>query len=93
MGVMSSKSKMISSSNRNYKGRMGSPEARIFWPARPRSSPVRLKDVLPIRVSIYSAIIVSSSTTRARADRATRRDLVGDATDSAGRCTVRSAAA
>ena len=30
MGVMSGKSKMISSSNRNYKGRMGSPEARIF---------------------------------------------------------------
>ena len=30
MGVMSSKSKMISTSNRNYKGRMGSPEARIF---------------------------------------------------------------
>jgi 3-isopropylmalate/(R)-2-methylmalate dehydratase large subunit len=30
MGVMSSKSKMISSSNRNYKGRMGSPDARIF---------------------------------------------------------------
>ena len=30
MGVMSSQSKMISSSNRNYKGRMGSPDARIF---------------------------------------------------------------
>ena len=30
MGVMARKSKMISSSNRNYKGRMGSPEARIF---------------------------------------------------------------
>lgn len=30
MGVMSGQSKMISSSNRNYKGRMGSPEARIF---------------------------------------------------------------
>jgi 3-isopropylmalate/(R)-2-methylmalate dehydratase large subunit len=30
MGVMSSKSKMISTSNRNYKGRMGSPDARIF---------------------------------------------------------------
>jgi 3-isopropylmalate/(R)-2-methylmalate dehydratase large subunit len=30
MGVMSSTSKMISSSNRNYKGRMGSPDARIF---------------------------------------------------------------
>lgn len=30
MGVMSGKSKMISSSNRNYKGRMGSPDARIF---------------------------------------------------------------
>ncbi|GIX49231.1 MAG: 3-isopropylmalate dehydratase large subunit [Candidatus Tectimicrobiota bacterium] len=30
MGVLSSKSKMISTSNRNYKGRMGSPEARIF---------------------------------------------------------------
>ncbi len=30
MGVMSSKSRMISTSNRNYKGRMGSPEARIF---------------------------------------------------------------
>ena len=30
MGVMSGKAKMISSSNRNYKGRMGSPDARIF---------------------------------------------------------------
>jgi 3-isopropylmalate/(R)-2-methylmalate dehydratase large subunit len=30
MGVMAGKAKMISSSNRNYKGRMGSPEARIF---------------------------------------------------------------
>ncbi len=30
MGVMSGKSKMISTSNRNYKGRMGSPDARIF---------------------------------------------------------------
>jgi 3-isopropylmalate/(R)-2-methylmalate dehydratase large subunit len=30
MGVMSKKAKMISSSNRNYKGRMGSPDARIF---------------------------------------------------------------
>jgi 3-isopropylmalate/(R)-2-methylmalate dehydratase large subunit len=30
MGVMSSRSKMISTSNRNYKGRMGSPDARIF---------------------------------------------------------------
>src|SRR5712692_6336525 len=30
MGVMSGQSKMISSSNRNYKGRMGSPGARIF---------------------------------------------------------------
>ena len=30
MGVMSGKSKMISSSNRNYKGRMGSPGAQIF---------------------------------------------------------------
>ncbi|MBM3222870.1 MAG: homoaconitate hydratase family protein [Candidatus Tectomicrobia bacterium] len=30
MGVMSRKAKMISSSNRNYKGRMGSPDARIF---------------------------------------------------------------
>ncbi len=30
MGVMGKKSKMISSSNRNYKGRMGSPDARIF---------------------------------------------------------------
>lgn len=30
MGVMSRQSKMISSSNRNYKGRMGSPDARIF---------------------------------------------------------------
>jgi 3-isopropylmalate/(R)-2-methylmalate dehydratase large subunit len=30
MGVMSRTSKMISSSNRNYKGRMGSPDARIF---------------------------------------------------------------
>jgi 3-isopropylmalate/(R)-2-methylmalate dehydratase large subunit len=30
MGVMSGQSKMISSSNRNYKGRMGSPDARIF---------------------------------------------------------------
>lgn len=30
MGVMQRKAKMISSSNRNYKGRMGSPEARIF---------------------------------------------------------------
>lgn len=30
MGVLSGRSKMISSSNRNYQGRMGSPEARIF---------------------------------------------------------------
>ena len=30
MGVMSGKSKMISTSNRNYKGRMGSPDTRIF---------------------------------------------------------------
>jgi 3-isopropylmalate/(R)-2-methylmalate dehydratase large subunit len=30
MGVMSGKGKMISSSNRNYQGRMGSPDARIF---------------------------------------------------------------
>jgi 3-isopropylmalate/(R)-2-methylmalate dehydratase large subunit len=30
MGVLAGKSKMISSSNRNYKGRMGSPDARIF---------------------------------------------------------------
>ena len=30
MGVMSGTSKMISSSNRNYKGRMGSPNAQIF---------------------------------------------------------------
>jgi len=30
MGVMSGKSKMISTSNRNYRGRMGSPDARIF---------------------------------------------------------------
>ncbi|MFO1352046.1 MAG: aconitase/3-isopropylmalate dehydratase large subunit family protein [Gammaproteobacteria bacterium] len=30
MGVLSGKSKMVSSSNRNYKGRMGSPGAQIF---------------------------------------------------------------
>lgn len=30
MGVLAGKSKMISSSNRNYRGRMGSPNARIF---------------------------------------------------------------
>jgi 3-isopropylmalate/(R)-2-methylmalate dehydratase large subunit len=30
MGVLSGQSKMLSSSNRNYKGRMGSPNARIF---------------------------------------------------------------
>ncbi len=30
MGVLSGQSKMISSSNRNYQGRMGSPDARIF---------------------------------------------------------------
>jgi 3-isopropylmalate/(R)-2-methylmalate dehydratase large subunit len=30
MGVLSGKSKMISSSNRNYQGRMGSPGAKIF---------------------------------------------------------------
>jgi 3-isopropylmalate/(R)-2-methylmalate dehydratase large subunit len=30
MGVLAGKSKMISTSNRNYKGRMGSPDARIF---------------------------------------------------------------
>lgn len=30
MGVMSGAGKMISSSNRNYSGRMGSPDARIF---------------------------------------------------------------
>jgi 3-isopropylmalate/(R)-2-methylmalate dehydratase large subunit len=30
MGVLSGKSKMISSSNRNYQGRMGSPHARVF---------------------------------------------------------------
>ena len=30
MGVISSKGRMISSSNRNYRGRMGSPEGRIF---------------------------------------------------------------
>ncbi len=30
MGVISHKSRMISSSNRNYQGRMGSPDARIF---------------------------------------------------------------
>jgi 3-isopropylmalate/(R)-2-methylmalate dehydratase large subunit len=30
MGVVSRKARMISSSNRNYRGRMGSPEARIF---------------------------------------------------------------
>jgi 3-isopropylmalate/(R)-2-methylmalate dehydratase large subunit len=30
MGVVSKKARMISSSNRNYRGRMGAPEARIF---------------------------------------------------------------
>jgi 3-isopropylmalate/(R)-2-methylmalate dehydratase large subunit len=30
MGVLAGKSKMISTSNRNYKGRMGSPDARVF---------------------------------------------------------------
>jgi 3-isopropylmalate/(R)-2-methylmalate dehydratase large subunit len=30
MGVISSKARMISSSNRNYRGRMGAPDARIF---------------------------------------------------------------
>ncbi|PIE36300.1 3-isopropylmalate dehydratase large subunit [candidate division KSB3 bacterium] len=30
MGVISKKTQMISSSNRNYQGRMGSPDARIF---------------------------------------------------------------
>jgi 3-isopropylmalate/(R)-2-methylmalate dehydratase large subunit len=30
MGVLSGKAKMISSSNRNYQGRMGHPDARIF---------------------------------------------------------------
>ena len=30
MGVLSKNARMISSSNRNYKGRMGSPDAKIF---------------------------------------------------------------
>jgi 3-isopropylmalate/(R)-2-methylmalate dehydratase large subunit len=30
MGVISGKSRMISSSNRNYRGRMGSPDTHIF---------------------------------------------------------------